>query len=293
MFKRKLKHTLSHLGSNSGEGYLWFIFVLLSLMLVFGAILNTLDTAINARKIRNEVQAASEEVLGNIKVVHYDNLSAGATDFAQLVGTPKDVAESLAEKLGADLSISWGEPVLTKKDEKGRESYKISNVEIDYISRINGNENFYYGENLLPFDPSLGDTYFEDMTIKGDIDRDGKVTETDVTLAQKYVNGEEPTYTILVGYQSPNWTPVYKTFSVTLSDVDIDKNGEADGKDIALFKALVTLYAYQEGHKDAATSLLLVTFELEMPVRVGTFEFRTHKNTYSYPMMLSFLPSGA
>lgn len=291
MFKRRLKHTLGHLRSNSGEGYLWLIFVMLSLMLVFGAILNTLDTTINARKIRNEVQAASEEVLGNIKEVRYDNLSSGATDFATLVGSPKSIAESLATKLGAEMDMSWGVPVITKLDEKGRKSYAISNIAVEYISRINGNENFYYGESLLPFDPSLGDAYFEDMAIKGDINKDGKATEEDVVLAQKFVNGEEPTYTILTGYQNPGWVPIYKTFSVSLSDVDVDKNGKADGKDIAIFKALVTLYAYQDGHKDAATSLLLVTFELQMPVQVGTFTFREHKSTYSYPMMLSFLPS--
>lgn len=275
MLKRKTKRVLRHIMSNNGEGYLWFIFMLVSLMLVFGAILNTLDTTIKARNIRSEVHAASEEILGDIREHRYGNLNTGATDISSLFGTGIDsdsIGELLAEKLGTEISSSFGGYILTKRDEKGRVSYKISNITIDYFSRINGNQYFYYSDDIQYLVPDMSGEYYEASAIMGDINKDGAVTEADVNLARQFIDGKEPQ-------------------GVTLIDVDIDRNGIANNKDIALLKALISLYAYQDGHTDASTALLLVTLDLEMPVQVGTFTFLEHKNTYSYPMMLSFLPS--
>lgn len=280
---RKRAVISAHIKQNSAEGYIWFLLLLFTLMLAFGGILNIVDTTVEMKNIKAEVTTAAEDVFADIRKNSYDQLSSGATDHSTVTLSKLDALKMFSSALRTELSYEGLNPVLSKNNEKGTSAYRISNFDLRYISRINGNENTYTGDDLIHF---TGEEYgYEsDTVLLGDVNRDGKLSEADTELAQAFVDGKNPTYEKPVGSEMV-------VIAVSTADVDVDEDGVTTSKDVALIKAFVSFYEYQMAHSDTGTAMLMISFDLEVPLQIGTFSYATHEKSYSFTTTINFLPN--
>ena len=89
--KTKFTFLKKHLTSHNGDGYIWFLFITMILLLIFGALVVSMTTSVNMRDIRDSVDHAASDVFAancirclkklgrnipqDVKVIGYDNIS--------------------------------------------------------------------------------------------------------------------------------------------------------------------------------------------------------------------------
>ena len=71
-----------HLRSNNGDGYIWFLFMTVAFLLIFGALFTVMTTAINMREVRTSVDQATMDMFAEIRKLDYQQLVDGNSDLA-------------------------------------------------------------------------------------------------------------------------------------------------------------------------------------------------------------------
>ncbi len=249
-----------HLQDNSGDGYIWFLFMTIVLLLLFGALFTVMQTAANTRDIRTGIDEAAADVFAEMREDAYDRLTDGATDFSEQLFAPSnyEVMEMLASHLDADFHGDGLTPYIEKLSARGRVAYRIDNLEFYYLDEIN---NIRQGKSFL-----------------GDINGDKIVDATDMNLAREYY--EE--------YKSnPGSFPSDK-----MELVDLDDNHTFNEKDLALLQGLIQYFATHpqsslEGNTEKSSALLMITFQLSIPKEFGSVDFGDSIDTYAYTSIFS------
>lgn len=243
-----MKHIIKHLKDNSGDGYIWFIVIIIVFLIMFGAIFNLLETNIAMRNLRTEIDQAAEDVYADIREVAYGNLTAGATDNTFTAYTANQIAELYAQKLNANISWEGGHPVLTRDGKSGRQ-FAISNLSYMYIDRVKEHGSSRY---------SLGD-----------LNKDDYVNDADLQLLMAYLEDT--------------------TIPITVHDYDVNRDGEVSILDKPVLEALIRYYAQFNGSVKSETSsaLLLITMDVSVPIKYGTFDFGESTDSYFYVTTLT------
>lgn len=250
----------NHLRDNSGDGYVWFLFMTIVLLLLFGALFAIMSTAANTRDIRTGVDEAAADVFAEMRESAYDRLTDGATDFSEQLFAPSnyEVMQMFASHLSADFHGEGLTPYIQKTSVRGRLAYRIDNMEFYYIDEINNNRP---GKAFL-----------------GDITGDKIVDDNDMILAREYY--EE--------YKSdPASFPIEK-----LEIVDLDDDGIFDESDLALLQGLIQYFATHpqsslESETEKSSALLMITFRLTIPKEFGSVSFGNSIDTYAYTSIFS------
>ena len=252
-----LKRIQKHLSDNAGEGYIWFLSILIVILMLFAAIYNVIDTSIAAKNIRTEIDAAAEDVYGNIREAAYDSLIRGTTAYSFTSYSSGDIAELFARKIGADVSYSGLVPTVRKNSKQGQWMYSITDFSYAYIDNS----------------PTATGTYHTYQV--GDINRDGEINDDDLDLA----------------------TEIYTTHVVPAGcfwlDLDINRDGNVTDKDLELLASIIEYYASynQAAHYQTSVALLVISFRLEMPIKFANFDFGTTTEQFSYTSSLTVKPS--
>lgn len=277
----QLTYAKGHIQDNSGDGYIWFLFMTIVLLLVFGALFTIMATAVNMRDIRVNVDEAASEVFADIRTAAYDKLTNGSTDFTDdAFGENKDqnenllnatsVAKQFADYLGADCNTSDLNTKIEKLDSRGRVAYSIENLHIHYIDDIHKKYSSEDGQSSRTL---------------GDLNGDGNITEFDLMILDAglklYAQGQKFPITVEVNE---------KTYELSLELCDIDNNNMFDESDLGLLEGLIEYWAlyntsYEVSLTDAknrSSALLMITFDLTVPKRFGTIDFGESKNNYAY-----------
>ncbi len=241
-----------HLKSNRGDGYIWFLFMTMAFLLIFGALFTIMSTAVNMRDVRTTVDVASEDVFNHMREVYYDKLTDGATDFTDINLTDEDVMKIMAAHMDATYSGSGLNPYVYKLDARGNLAYRIDNLEFTYVPQVNGHNS---------------------LIKRGDLNKDDKVDETDLTLAEKELA-----------------TPTSGT------NIDLNDDKVENVKDILVLKGLIKYYKTHptdsnETSTDKSSALLLITFQVSVPVRYGPIDWGDSRDDYAYYSIISFKPA--
>lgn len=244
-----------HLKSNSGDGYVWFLFMTVAFLLIFGALFTIMYTAVDMRNIRNTVDEAANDVFTEIRETAYDKITDGATNYSFTDLSNTDVLQMMANHLGATYNGSGLHPFVYKLDAHNKMAYRIDNFEFTYIPQVN----------------SLDDG--ESYKI-GDVDRNHVVDANDVNLIIEYITENNP----------KNWP---------LDRVDLNSDRIVDVKDVRLAKGLVDYFKEHpndslEGENEKKSALLMITFQVTVDISYGTMQFGNSVDDYYYYSTFSF-----
>lgn len=243
-----------HLRSNSGDGYIWFLFITVAFLLVFGALFTIMSTAVNMKTIRTDVDEVALDVFAEIREVSYDSLTDGATNFSDTNLSSTDIMRMMAKHLGATFDNTGLHPRIYKNDARGNLDYEITNLQFQYIDQT---------------------TSSLTAVKKGDIDRNGNVDDSDTGFVEAYLAGDE----------IPD--------SIDVMDMDLNGDKSIDRKDLLLLKGLVDYFKLHpedslESIDKRRSALLMITFEVKVPIDFGTVHLGTSVDEYFYHSLLSF-----
>lgn len=247
----------SHFKDNSGDGYIWFLSILVITLILFAAIFNILDTSIAAKNVRTEIDAAAEDVYADIRETAYDTLTQGTTAQSFTSYSNVDVAEMFAAKLNADSTLVGISPVITKTSSSGQTLYTITDFSFTYVDNTDSPSATYHTYKV------------------GDINRDNTIDGSDLSLAENIFE-----------------TRIVPDGCFWL-DLDINKDGIVEEKDIELLGSIVEYYSSydQTSHYTTSVSLLIISFRMETPIKFANFDFGTSNEMYSYTTSLTFKPA--
>jgi hypothetical protein len=278
----QLKCAKEHVQDNSGDGYIWFLFMTIVLLLVFGALFTIMATAVNMRDIRVNVDEAASEVFSDIRTEAYDKLTNGSTDFTDDALANNDgqngnilsefrVAQQFAEYLGAYCNTGDVNTKIEKLDAHGRVAYSIENLHIHYIDDIH--KKYSSGEDGLS------------ARTLGDLSGDDSITELDLMIldAGLKMYAQHDTFPLTVEVKEMEYI-------LSLELCDIDNNQMFNEDDLALLEGLIEYWAlYNTSYgasltdaKNRSSALLMITFDLTVPKRFGTINFGESRNNYAY-----------
>lgn len=244
-----------HLKSNRGDGYIWFLFMTVAFLLIFGALFTIMYTAVDMKNIRNDVDEAANDVFTQVREVAYDKITDGATNYSFTDLTNADVMKMMATHLNAQYSGSGLTPFIYKLDERNQLAYRIDNFEFTYIPQVNSLDD--------------GKTYKV-----GDVSQDGVVDNTDVILIIEYITENNP----------KKWP---------LERVDLNNDNIADRKDVLLCEGLAEYYVEHpedslESEEQKKSALLMITFQVTVDISYGTMQFGQSVDNYHYYSVMSF-----
>jgi hypothetical protein len=277
----QLKCAKEHVQDNSGDGYIWFLFMTIVLLLVFGALFTIMATAVNMRDIRVNVDEAASEVFSDIRTEAYDKLTNGSTDFTDDALANNDnqngnilsefrVAQQFAEYLGAYYNTGDVNTKIEKLDSHGRVAYSIENLHIHYIDDIHKKYSSADGLSARTL---------------GDLSGDDNITELDLMIldAGLKMYAQHDTFPLTVEVKEIEYI-------LSLELCDIDNNQMFNEDDLALLEGLIEYWALYNTSYDASltdaknrsSALLMITFDLTVPKRFGTINFGESRNNYAY-----------
>lgn len=240
----------NHLQDNSGDGYIWFLFMTIVLLLLFGALFTVMSTAVNTRDIRTGIDEAAADVFAKMREDAYDRLTDGATDFSDELFAPSnyEVFEMLASHLNADFHNDGLTPYIEKLSARGRTAYRIDNLEFYYLDEIN----------------------------RGDINEDNVVDANDMNLAREY-------------YEEYESNPDEFT-KLQLVDLDknaiFDENDLALLQGLILHFATHPSSSLESG-TEKSSALIVITLRLTIPKEFGSVNFGDSVDTYAYTSIFS------
>lgn len=248
-----------HLRNNNADGYIWFLFMTIAFLLIFGALFTVMTTAINMREIRTSIDQAAMDMFAEIRELDYQYLVDGNTD---VVGWYDDKSygmwhdsdylyNRLSSHLGATYNNSGLTPYIYKLDTSGNKDYQIENIK------------------CLLLDDTI---FFEDMY---DLNYDGIINNLDLDIVVRIVNGEE--------------IPEVESWQA-----DINMDEEINAADISCMNAVIeyyTIYHNTDQSMQRNSILLIVSFDVTVPIQYGSIDFGESTDTYTYNSLLSFKPA--
>lgn len=248
-----------HLRSNEADGYIWFLFMTVAFLLIFGALFTVMTTAINMREIRTSIDQATMDMFAEIRKLDYKYLVDGNTDEAGWYGDESYAMwhesdylyNKLSSHLGATYNNSGLNPYIYKLDTHGNLDYQIENIKC-----------------LL-----LDDTIFWEESY--DLNYDGVIDNLDLDVVVRTVNGEE--------------IPEVESWQA-----DINQDGEVNAADISCMNAVIeyyTIYHNTDQSMQRNSILLIVSFDVTVPIQYGSIDFGESTDTYTYNSLLSFKPA--
>ena len=245
----------NHLNNNSGDGYIWFLFMTVAFLMLFGALFTIMSTAVNMRNIRNNVDEAANDLFVEVREVAYDKITDGATNYSFTDLSNADMLQKFATHLNATYNGSGLQPFVYKTDARDQLAYRIDNFDFTYIPQVNSID---HGESYKI----------------GDVDHNHQVDATDVALIIEYITENNP----------KGWP---------LDRVDLNSDLRVDEKDIRLCKGLIDYFAEHpeaslEDSSDKKSALLMITFRVTVDISYGTMYFGTSVDDYYYYSTMSF-----
>ena len=238
-----------HIKDNKGEQYLWMLTLAVIILLLFGIIFAMMTITIDLKNLTRDMQRASDSVFADIREFSYLNLMQGKTEYSQSEILTLEVMEKFSEELDADLNNG----IITKRSAEDKLAYKISDFRY-----------YYYPDNVLLTDVK-----------KGDVNGDGVVTLADKQMASAYISGEFP--------KDKNG------IAVAHASVDVNNDGFTDDIDVGIINELIKYYAIHEADPSTRDKgVVLLSFELSTPIRLGNMSFGDDERRATYSMSLTF-----
>lgn len=247
---------MQHVHDNTGDGYTWFLFMTVVFLMVFGALFVIMNTAVNMRDIRNDVDEAANDIFVEVREVAYDKITDGATDYSFTELSHADVLQQMATHLNAQYSGSGLMPFAYKVDSRGKLLYRIDNFSFVYIPQVHISD---------------GDESYR----VGDVNKDTKVDEEDVQWVEDYINNIKP------------------AADLPQDRFDLNEDGTVDDKDILLCEGLVEYFKAHpeeslESVDEKQSAILMITFQLTVNISYGNMDFGTNVDSYHYYSTMSF-----
>lgn len=236
------------LHDNRGDGYIMLLGLLLAGFMLFGGIFYLTENAINLRVCKREAKDATEVIFADIKETAYQELMSGRTINSYTELTDEDVARSFAKALNVEAN---GTPImkLEKFSGDGDLKYTITNFRFTY-------------EDDVGWDNPATDK-------KGDINHDGNVDATDMALMELIIKGEAPEY-------------------IVPADADLNHDTKVNSVDRDILERLIDFYVSVQDRPEygsdyvMSSALIIVTFDIDVPVEFGAFDFGSSKQQCVY-----------
>ena len=197
--KKTIKNIIAHLNDKSGEGYITLLTILLVIFIYFGAIFALMSNLVNARNIKQQVDAAAADVFADVKQNAYDAITDANMDFSFADLTDAQLMQMYGEKLHSTYWLDGLERKITSVDSKGRIAYTISSFTYTYIDHVGDDDG---------------------KILRGDVNGDEDLNYADRDIAEAYIKGLNPKKT--------------NGSDVELSDVDMNNDGVANNTDISI-----------------------------------------------------------
>ena len=250
-----MRNIKQHLRDNRAEGYIWFIVIMLVFLVIMGAVFSVLNTTIVMKNIRTEVDAAAEDVYANIRQMSYGNLTAGATDNTIPSLTDNEICAMYCEKLCATMDYDGFQPTVSLTDNNGKLRYSLTNFSYTYIDRTEEANSGTFHTYLI-----------------GDLTHDGKVNDDDLQWYYDYLDNPDAVY---------------------LPEADLNHDGNIWADDVGIVDSLSRYWDKIDTpeHYQTSTALLLITFDLRVPISYGGIEFEDHVENCVYVTSLTVKPA--
>ena len=252
------------LHDNRGDGYIALLIILMAGLVLFGGLYFVMDTTINLRNIRRDVDRAAEEVFSEIREVGYGQLAAGdidniATEARKIdTLTDTDIAGIFQAKLKGETTTNLQGPIITVKKSNGKTAYIMSNFSYTYID---------------------GEKRSSSSFDVGDVNRDGTVNSADVTAVENWI--------LNVGNARE---------TLRFADVDVNADKVIDSVDKLIVESLVNEWSNFKHSSDpdykTSTSMLVITFHMDVPMTFGDLDFGMSSDDYTYAKAMTFVPAG-
>lgn len=304
-----------HLKDNSGDGYIWLLFLTVALLLVFGALFTVMNNAMQMRAIRNDVDTAAEYVFKFVREDAYDKLTNGSTDYTYANLSDGQVLSLFGMYLGCgDIATK---PGLHSWDDDPNFTYQQTNplttctcpsgtcsciccggtgfcnnqscncpCRSGNIFKVLGSSSYVTKYDVKGRVEYMIENFYFDYVpavyvggkLIGDVNHNGDIDASDIALAQSFIDGENPS-------------------GITLSDVDVNSDGVANLHDLLMIKGLKK---YWDNHKikinsgwDVSTdsAFVMISFRLTVPIRYGTVDFGNDVDDYAFYSDLTFKPA--